>query len=167
MTYTQEIWRPVPGYEGYEASNLGRVRSLDRWLEKKNRVKCFQRGRVLRQPPDHGYPRTKLGYVHTFVMLAFCGPPPDGMVVAHNDGNPLNNKLDNLRYATPSDNAMDRVAHGTANRGSRNGFAKLTEQQVLAIRSSIGKSQTALAREFGVSLMCVNTIVNRTRWAWL
>jgi hypothetical protein len=167
MTYTQEVWRPIPGYDGYEASNLGRVRSLDRWLEKKNRVKWFQRGRVLRQPSDHGYPRTKLGYVHTLVMLAFYGPPPDGMWAAHNDGDSSNNRLDNLRYATPSDNAMDRVAHGTANRGSRNGFAKLTEQQVLAIRSRIGKSQTALAEEFGVSVMCINTVVNRTGWAWL
>jgi hypothetical protein len=167
MTYTQEVWRPIPGYDGYEASNLGRVRSLDRWLEKKNGVKWFRRGRVLRQPPDRGYPQTNIGDVHVLVMLAFHGAPSKGMWVAHNDGNPLNNRLDNLRYATPSDNAMDRVVHGTANRGSRNGFAKLTEQQVLAIRNSIGKSQTALAKEFGVSLMCVNTVINRTRWAWL
>ena len=167
MTYTQEEWRPVLGHDGYEASNLGRVRSVDRWIERKTSRSWFKRGRILRAPLDHGYPRTRIGYVHDFVMRAFHGLPPDGMWVAHNDGNPSNNRLDNLRYAMPSENAMDRVAHGTANRGSRNGFAKLTEQQVLAIRNSKDKTQTALAKEFGVSLMCINTVVNRTRWAWL
>ena len=170
MTYTQEEWRQVPGYDGYEASNLGRVRSLDRWVErrgKQGRHKLFKRGRVLRPALVDGYLQLNFCHVHRLVMLAFQGSPPDGMWVAHNDGNPSNNRLDNLRYATPSENAMDRVAHGTTNRGSRNGLAKLTEQQVLAIRNYKDKTQTALAKEFRVSLMCINNIIHRRSWSWL
>lgn len=66
------------------------------------------------------------------VLLAFVGARPDGMQVAHNDGNPLNNKLNNLRYATASSNQMDRVIHGTSNRGERNGMVKLMRRRLEA-----------------------------------
>lgn len=46
-------------------------------------------------------------------MLAFVGPCPDGMEVCHNDGNPENNRVENLRYGTRSDNMRDKRKHGT------------------------------------------------------
>lgn len=51
--------------------------------------------------------------VHRLVLEAFIGPCPDGMVGCHTDGDPLNNRLDNLRWDTPSNNNRDKRAHGT------------------------------------------------------
>ncbi len=59
----------------------------------------------------------KTWFVHEIVALTFHGPRPARHEVAHNDGNKLHNHYTNLRWATRSDNQMDRVAHGTSNRG--------------------------------------------------
>lgn len=114
-----EEWRPIPGYEGiYEASNLGRVRGLDRIDAAGRRWK----GRIRVQSTDaQGRKRVnlsrdgskKLTQVHRLVMLAFVGAPPEGHEVCHNDGDPANNRLDNLRWDTKRANNLDAVHHGT------------------------------------------------------
>ena len=111
-----EEWRSVPGYPGYSVSDLGRVRS---WLSG---------GRILDpqyQQPLGGYVGVKLWRrndagervcqrmnVHSIVMLAFVGPRPDDLHVRHLDGNPVNNRLENLAYGTPRENALDTIRHG-------------------------------------------------------
>jgi len=102
-------------------------------------------------------------------MLAFEGPCPADQEVCHNDGDPVNNKLANLRYDTHKNNMADKLLHGTHNRGSRQlGNAKLTVDQVLKIRRLAGTmSQRAIADQFGVQVMSVNNIIRRRTWAWL
>ncbi|WP_248099523.1 HNH endonuclease signature motif containing protein [Corynebacterium kefirresidentii] len=51
--------------------------------------------------------------VHRLVMAAFVGPCPDGMEVCHNDGNPANNYVGNLRYDTHQANYADMFIHNT------------------------------------------------------
>lgn len=118
----EEVWRPVVGYEGaYEVSNLGRVRSLDRWIERVTGARQRLRGRILSIQFDGRYEsvRLKLGgagrtvRVHQLVTEAFIGPRPDGMEVCHDDGDPRNNRVDNLRYDTHAANSQDRIKHGT------------------------------------------------------
>ena len=167
-----EEWRPIPGYDGYEASNLGRVRSVDRWVEQRRRDgfhrRRFLRGKVLAQRSQGGYRYVpELDYAHRLVMLAFEGPPPDGMEVAHGDGVRSHNRLGNLTYKTPSSNQMDRVGHGTSNRGERSAFAKLTEHDVLMIRQVSDETQVALAKRFGVSRQHIKNIIDRKKWGWL
>lgn len=119
---SDERWRPVVGYEGlYEVSDLGRVRSLD-YVDARGRL--WQGGPRKSHPNVRsGHPQIHLGrhgrrrmaYVHRLVLLAFVGPCPPGMEACHNDGNPTNNTLANLRWATRADNNLDRVRHGTHN----------------------------------------------------
>lgn len=109
---TPETWRPIPGFPDYEVSDTGKVKSFKRgvlW------------GRKLKLSPDSwGYLRATLlingrSYikgVHQLVMLAFVGPCPEGMEICHNDGNPINNHLGNLRYDTHKANIQDAVRHG-------------------------------------------------------
>ncbi|WP_333758470.1 NUMOD4 motif-containing HNH endonuclease [Streptomyces sp. ISBFB 2968] len=107
-------WRPVPGYENYEVSDQGAVRS---------RRRKGSAGGVL--TPKVG----KTGYhwlhlyndgqrvsrtVHQIVAAAFLGPRPDGQEVRHLDGVASNCALSNLAYGTRAENDLDKVRHGTA-----------------------------------------------------
>ena len=119
-------WRDILGYEGYyQVSDDGRARSLDRTVECRRRggIQLWnRRGRVLSagaQPCGHmvvvlhrdGVRKTRS--VHSLVLEAFVGPRPVGMDCCHNDGDPANNTLGNLRWDTPSSNVLDQVRHGT------------------------------------------------------
>lgn len=120
---TPERWLPVVGYEGYyEVSDHGRVRSLDRLVDLppygakkrvRGRIMATTKGRLghmwTRLSRD-GKTEVALGYV--LMLEAFVGPRPIGYQACHNDGDPSNNHLSNLRWGTPSENAMDAVIHG-------------------------------------------------------
>lgn len=55
----------------------------------------------------------KYQYVHILVLTAFYGPCPEGMEGCHHDGDPLNNRLGNLRWDTHVGNVSDSIRHGT------------------------------------------------------
>lgn len=116
-----EVWLPVAGYGGsYEVSSLGRVRSRDRF----DTIGRFRRGTILAQQshPKTGhmqvYPSWRSDQqtrkVHHLVLEAFVGPRPPGCEGCHNDGNPANNRVENLRWDTSLSNSNDRYEHGTA-----------------------------------------------------
>lgn len=102
-----EVWREIPGYDGdYFASDKGRILSL-----------CRNKPRILK-PFICSNEGNRTGYyyveirgqkqrVHRLVALAFLENPEDKPVVHHIDGNPLNNTLENLAYATYAENAQD------------------------------------------------------------
>lgn len=114
-----ENWVPIAGYERYyEVSDAGQVRSLDRLDAQDNMI----RGRILRpdvRPSGHlrvtlcRNSRTRRFWVHRLVLNAFVGPISPGLEACHNDGNPKNNRVANLRWDTKSANARDRRKHGT------------------------------------------------------
>jgi len=178
-----EEWRAVPGYEGlYEASSKGRVRSLDRELfvarSRRNGGSSYRRqlkGRVLtlNSTLSNGYlginlslnGKGKMQTVHVVVCATFHGPRPPGMVVAHTDGNKLNNAASNLRYATYKENAADAVKHGAGNAGTSNGQAKLSEAEVRAIRRAPDSIEVkALAAKYQVTTSCIRLIRFGDRW---
>lgn len=101
---TEEIWRPVVGYEGlYEVSSYGRVRSLDRY-DSRNR---FCKGRILKLNDDgRGYlsvqlcsnNKIKKFLVHRVVAQAFISNPDNLPEVNHLDEDKTNNRVDNLEF---------------------------------------------------------------------
>lgn len=114
-----ENWKPVPGYEDlYEVSSLGRVRSLGRVDPLGRNVAPRVMKPAVRRD---GYGAVALWrdgvkvqwLVHRLVLTAFVGECPPSLEGCHNDGNPRNNRLDNLRWDTRSENQLDRVKHGT------------------------------------------------------
>lgn len=118
-----EEWREIPGYEGfYEASNRGNIRSLPRELTAPRGGTYIRAGKVLKPwTLANGYLQVglyregkhKARTVHSLVLEAFAGPRPSGAEVCHNDGNKVNNNVDNLRWGSKSENAIDRTLHGT------------------------------------------------------
>lgn len=119
-----EIWKAIPTYEGmYEVSNYGRVRSLDRDVVCFGKVKgaytSRKKGRLLRPGPSNfGHLSVVLGrrntrMVHELVLTAFVGPRPAHCECRHLNGDPADNRLENLRWGTRSENILDAVKHGT------------------------------------------------------
>lgn len=167
-----EQWREIEGWPGYEVSDLGRVRS---WKQrgKVRRTWVIDRTvtpRVLKHDIRNGYPSVLLvsiehgrswKSIHRLVLTAFVGPMPTTTHAAHGDGVKTNNRLSNLRWATPAENSADKAKHGTRQNGARAGTAKLTWEAVAEIRArrASGEGLPSVARRFGV---CVNTVTNIT-----
>lgn len=169
----EEEWRDIPGFEGYQASTRGRLRSSRHkqfasigWLILKPSLSPS--GYLMAKLSDSNFFRFTRG-VHGWVALAFHGPVPSGRQIRHLDGNKLNNSPGNLRYGTAKENAADKVIHGTQARGSAHHSGKLHESQVLAIRESLthGATAASLAAKYGVTETAIFAIKKRKTWAWL
>lgn len=164
-----EEWRPAHGYAGlYSVSNMGRVRTEPRTVVRKNGLPQSVPGRILKTPANRsGYQECRLGgvtwLVHQVVLYAFAGPRPPGMHGCHNDGDPSNCRLENLRWDTPAGNAADSIKHGATARGERVAHAKLTAVTVLAIRAD-ERSGSTIAADYGVTQSHVSRIKTRDVW---
>lgn len=113
--------------------------------------------------------RPKSVSVCRLVIETFKGPCPAGMECCHNDGNPRNNKIDNLRWDTRLENVHDMIRHGTNPKGESHSHAKLTESQVLEIRKMIKSGMTliSIAKIFNISWQSVSGIKYWRRWKHL
>ena len=104
-----ELWKDIPNYESlYQASNLGRIRSLDH-VRKNGTNEYIQKGKILKFNKNNSeYYRVRLsknGVVKTYrvnrlIALTFINNPLNKKTVNHKDGNKLNNKVSNLEWAT-------------------------------------------------------------------
>jgi len=177
----EEVWKPVVGYEGlYEISNFGRLRSLDKPMTVYRGGKYIRPGKLLtakvstHTPPRHITELYRDGKgrwhsIHRLVLLAFVGPAPEGTVACHNDGNPSNNSIANLRWDTPRANAADSVKHGTKVRGEKHWAAKTTEgcvQRMFDLRR-MGCTFTAIGKWLNMSRAQVSQIVKGQHWKHL
>ncbi len=121
-----EMWRPVVGREGlYEVSSEGRVRSVDRVVVRSDGVSRRFPGVLLKpqfRPDGHTQVAVGVGRmrkVHSLVLEAFAGPRPDSMEALHGNGDAADNRIENLRWGTKSENMLDRVKHGTHHNASK------------------------------------------------
>lgn len=131
-----EIWKPVKGFEKYyEISNIGRVRSKDRYIynqydinTKTNSNMRLQKGRILAGGiTPAGYRRVILTKeqntkyyksVHTLVAEVFCEKPntTERLVVNHKNGRKLDNRANNLEWCTYKENSQHAIKTGLWNK---------------------------------------------------
>ena len=162
-----ELWKDIPGYEGkYQASSLGRIRSLDRYIQQKSKRgrlhPHFHKGQVLKPGRfcKSGPVSVVLGHgaigspVHQLIALTFLGPCPEGMEVLHNNGDPTDNRSSNLRYGTKTENILDVFRQGGR-------WRKLNTDDVEAIRFGnwCGISSTELSLMFNVSYTTIRKVL--------
>ncbi len=110
------IWKSIPSFEGqYEASVDGQIRSLERFSIRATVRACVMKGNVR---PD-GYSAVTLAdgkgdyksyLTHRIIYLAHVGPIMPGMAIDHINGDRKDNRVNNLRLVTPSQNQMNRAS---------------------------------------------------------
>lgn len=169
-------WRAVSGFPGYEVSNAGDVRSITRAVPHQNVTKnIFGKMKKARPQKNGGQMRVTLFherasksiFVHRLVMAAFVGPLPAGKLVRHLNGNPHDNRLENLAYGDAFENAADAIAHGVQPRGERSNKSSLTDRKIREIRCFARDpriSQKSLASMYGVTAANITCIVRRQTW---
>jgi hypothetical protein len=161
--------RDIPGFPGYRIYRDGTIESNLWHSHKPNREWC-QLHPVIDK--EWGYRTTRLsrdskGYsrkVYSLVALAFLGPRQPGQVVRHLNGNPADDRVENLAYGTHADNMVDSRVHGTYRPFGNK--PKLTASAVLSIREAhaAGASNASLARTYGVVPEAIRHVVLRLSW---
>ena len=166
-----EKWKQIPLFKRYEASTLGRLRSLN--YKRTGKIK------VLKPAYDNrGYLKTmlqgdngkyKTWYVHSFVATTYHGKK-NGLTVDHINGIKDDNRPENLEYVTASENVRRAFKQGKYKPmvGSKNGMAKLTEKDVKEIREHAANSgryygRKKLADKYNVSECTIKEVVTRRK----
>jgi hypothetical protein len=166
----KEEWRVIDGYDGkYEVSSLGRVRKGSHMMPMTTRIGynhvSLYRSGGRRYGTDHR--------VHRLVALAFFGPHPDGKhYVDHINHIRNDNRIENLRWASPTDNNRAHAAFYGGKpgvRGEKNGSALLNETQARLVRRCSNMRITKgwmvmLCECWGVSRGCLNAVAGGRTW---
>lgn len=161
-------WRTLDWLPGYEISENGDVRRV---------------ATIPYHPPQKLRGTINLGYryfgvlvngrmrnkaAHRLVCEAWHGPPPfKGAHAAHGNGQRCDNRYTNLRWATPKQNAADRVQHGTHLRGAASPNAKLdwaTVREIRQARTGQRGEICEISRRFGVPQVTISRILRGVRW---
>ena len=150
----RESWKPIVGYEGlYEISDHGRVRSLKRVVRLNEFTNRHQEDIIMKavlSGPQRQYLKVSLANngvkkifaVHRLVALHFIAPVEGKNFVLHNDDDPLNNHVSNLRWGTQSENMRDI----TRLNGWKNRRSKLTQSERMEILGSTDSLKELSAR---------------------
>lgn len=109
--------------------------------------------------------------VHRLVCHEVNGPPPSPQHFAiHSCGNGHQGCCapNHLRWGTQVENMADTLLHDTHHRGERTWNAKLSEEDVIQMRSMWPKtSYRKIAKAFGVSYSTVREAITKKTWYWL
>lgn len=173
---TIEEWRPVPGYPNYEASTLGRVRSYCNCHAGRKKEPHI----ISQSPMAGGYLKIQLWLngvmiyrsVHRIVALTFLPIDPARLEVNHKDGNKTANHVQNLEWATSSENMRHsfRVLGNKAPHGEKHRSAKLTEHDVhaiFALKQTEKISNRKLAKRFNVASQTIDVLLLGKTWRHL
>lgn len=166
---------PILNFPNYGITPNGRVwvyprtdttgrNSGGRWL--KSIIQKNGRCHVTLYRAGLGTPQT----IHRLVLETYIGPCPEGMQCRHLNGNPADNRLENLAWGTRLENMQDRDLHGNTVRGEKSGVAKLTQKQVLGIIQYIRDGllrHSEIATIFRVSKATISAIATKRNWGWL
>lgn len=170
-----EIFRPIPGFPSYEASNKGRVRKI-------GRETCIAASPIAGKRylavalTENGV--TRMEYLHRAVWSSVHGPIPAGMVIHHVSGCAYDNKIKNLSCVTQAENMrrshLDGTAHCLAQESQPEQQGKrglFSAQQVRCLRRAKASGEhgavSRLAREYGVGYSAAYAAAAGLSYGWV
>lgn len=168
-TEEQEIWKTYPEYPFIQASNLGRVRTVDRVITRSNGRKQFVKGKVLRQHYDrYGYLYVRINMngkrfcrkVHRIIASSFIPNPNNYPEVNHIDNNRTNNVVSNLEWCTTQYNTAYKEKYGVPAKES----TKILRKPVIAVDLNSFKvlwfeSQSEAERQLGFDSSNITRVI--------
>ncbi|HYH69018.1 MAG TPA: NUMOD4 motif-containing HNH endonuclease [Urbifossiella sp.] len=161
-----EQWQEIPGYPGYAASDLGRIKNLKRDAVLSGTLTKEGYIQVCLRKVD----RRTVAYAHRLVAFAFLGPAPDGFVVNHKNAVKTDCRLCNLEWVSVRDNIRHAASLGLLRAGrlvgEENPNVKLTENEVRQMRAQrqSGVTLAALGRQYGVTAATAHLVVTGKTW---
>ena len=167
-----KVWTVVNDFPDYAVSNDGEIMRLT------NRT-CGKAGRVLKtKTATTGYLEVTLmrngercqASVHRLVAEHFVPNPDNKPCVNHKNGIKRDSNADNLEWVTYSENTQHACRTGLLPSGADASPAKLTDLQVIAIRSKYAHkdcTQQELAEKYGIDQTQISNIVLGKQWKHL
>lgn len=163
MSNLQEIWLPLLGHEeNYSISSLGRIK----WIKSGQILSLTKHSFGYRMISING----KMNYVHRLVASTFILNPKNKPIVNHIDGDPSNNKVENLEWTDQSKNISHAVNinPNDKRRGQFMHTGKLDPDNVLQIvELSKTKKANEIARAFGVDRTSIQRILRGECWSYV
>lgn len=155
----------IPGYEkSYVITSTGVVFSMHRnwkWMSTRKSNSGYEMVKL------YGGEKPKLCTVHRLVALTFLANPLNKPFVNHKDGDKFNNDVDNLEWATVSENLQHAYMTGLmSHKGSKNSMAKLKESDINPIRRRIkaGDLFKHIAMDYSVHYSVISGIAYDKIW---
>lgn len=172
-----EIWKSIEGFNRYEVSNLGRVRSLNVTYTNSTGVQRSIIGRILKYGYyKDGYSKVILSQksilktlkVHRLVAKAFIPNLENKPYVNHINGIKTDNRVQNLEWVTPKENSQHFFSsdlYVCNNNGEKNGMSKMKKEDIIKIRE-MRKTMSIkyVAYFFNISHSQVSSIANKKSW---
>lgn len=163
----EEIWKDVVGYEGYyQVSNLGNVRSIDRYVKGNGLTveKQLKKGKMLKQFLKQGAWSVtlrkegiyKFRYTYRLVAEAFIPNPNNLPLINHIDEDRTNPRVDNLEWC---DYSYNITYNGASKRAGKSRSKKVIqydkEMNEIARYDSVGDAAKAVgAHQQNISQSC-------------
>lgn len=159
----EEIWKDIPGYDGYQASNLGRIRTHNKITYTKLHGERRWKDRVLHYKSQNNYNtgyrvtlwkngKPKVFLVARLVATTFLENLINtNMTVNHKDGNRFNNRVENLEWLTRADN----IKYGFENNQYKQQGIKLFNENETKNFRSISQANLFLKRNHSYIYNCI------------
>jgi NUMOD4 motif-containing protein/HNH endonuclease len=167
-----EIWKDIPEWEGYyQASSMGRIRSVDRYIQTKQML-IFRKGKILKIQKGIKYLQVGLNKcgsgvitktVHFLICTTFHKKPSHDYEVMHKNNIKHDNRADNLRWGTHLENIQDSIRDGLKKRSlfgwerPKCKFSKDVYKNVFKLYSEGKHNRTQISRLCGIKSGTVKT----------
>ncbi len=182
--FQNEVWKDIPNFEGYyQASTMGRIRSLDREIEKRDGRGGIDRyvrlGKIfnLKYKKNRRYTSVRLSKdgktnsyaVHRIIAITFINNSENKPQANHINGIKSDNRVENLSWMTNSENVNHAIETGLNNsvRGESHGSCKFKNEDITNMRNMYktgNYTYKQIGLLFNATVARVSEIIRRKTW---